>query len=225
MKRPDSLTNANSAHKNLKSLLDTITERRSVRRFRQDGITDADLRTLVFAATRAPSGGNMQPWFFTIVKNQHLKDRLASVILQNVNELNQSDLFFRKATKSIRKYSTFFKNAPIVIAVLVKLYDRTYIDSIVKFMNVDAFEAVHLLGFAEVQSVAAAIENLLLVAHAMDYGACWMRVPFCSKNNLERELGVEKPWHLLAFIPIGLPDEKPKAIARKAVEEVMKIIE
>jgi hypothetical protein len=52
-----------------------------------------------------------------------------------------------------------------------------------------------------------------------------MRVPFCSRNNLERELIVEKPLHLFAFIPIGLPDEKPKAAARKSGEGVMKIIE
>ena len=93
-------------------------------------------------------------------------------------------------------------------------------------MKVNIDEAIFLnSGFVEVQSVAAAIENLLLVAHTMGYGACWLRIPSWSKDDLERALGVKKPWHLMTFIPVGLPDEIPKFPGRKVVEKVKKNIE
>jgi nitroreductase len=80
-------------------------------------------------------------------------------------------------------------------------------------------------GLVEVQSTAAAIENLLLAAHAMGYGACWLRIQSWAKEHLEQALNVIKPWHLMAFIPLGLPAETPNFPGRKSVDEVKENIE
>ena len=71
-------------------------------------------------------------------------------------------------------------------------------------------------------SVAAAIEKLLLAAHPLGYGACWLRVPFMAKDELESLLEVRPPWELIALVPVGVPapEASPPRRERKRLEEI-----
>jgi len=59
------------------SVLEIIKKRRSIRRYREDPIPEDVLLRVLEAARLAPSGKNLQPWKFIIVKNQGLKEMLA----------------------------------------------------------------------------------------------------------------------------------------------------
>ena len=211
----------------LDTLLDIIASRRSIRKLKTTQIRESDIRTLVWAATMAPSGANIQPWKFIVVKNKQLQDKLANLVLEKTREYEKRNSISANAASRIRD-SHFFGKAPVLIAVLVK-YNQAhhgFLAKIAKAMKVDISEAIFPeAGFVEIQSTAAAIENLLLAAHAMGYGACWLRIPSFSKDDLEYALNVKKPWHLMAFIPLGLPDETPKFPGRKSVDEVKENIE
>jgi nitroreductase len=74
-------------------------------------------------------------------------------------------------------------------------------------------------------SVSAAIENLLLAAHDLGYGACWMNIPFMAKGPLETLFGIEFPWELLAMIPVGSAAHDPRKPPRKKVEDVTLVID
>jgi nitroreductase len=52
--------------------------RRSVRKYSDTPVTDAELRTLLELAGRAPSAFNLQPWRFIVVRDAALKDQLKS---------------------------------------------------------------------------------------------------------------------------------------------------
>jgi nitroreductase len=58
-------------------VLDVIKARRSVRRYKQDPIPEEVFSRVMEAARLAPSGKNLQPWKFILVKDQGLKDKLA----------------------------------------------------------------------------------------------------------------------------------------------------
>ncbi|SEO29257.1 nitroreductase family protein [Propionispora vibrioides] len=60
-------------------IFECMRESKTVRNFRQDPITDESLAKLIEAACWAPSAGNLQPWFFYVVKNEKVKQRLAAV--------------------------------------------------------------------------------------------------------------------------------------------------
>lgn len=62
--------------------LTILKERTSVRRFKPDPVPPELLRQLIEAATWAPSAGNLQPWFFYIVTDQHRKRCLSDAALQ-----------------------------------------------------------------------------------------------------------------------------------------------
>lgn len=59
------------------SVLETIKQRQSIRRYKENLIPEEVLFRVVEAARLAPSGKNLQPWKFIIVKNQALKKKLA----------------------------------------------------------------------------------------------------------------------------------------------------
>ena len=59
------------------SLGEAIFTQRAIRRFKPDPIADDDLQTVLTTGARAPSGGNVQPWRFLVVRDQALKDQLA----------------------------------------------------------------------------------------------------------------------------------------------------
>jgi len=54
-----------------------IMQRRSIRKYEPESISDDDLETILEAGRQAPSGGNSQPWHFVVVRGEELKRRLA----------------------------------------------------------------------------------------------------------------------------------------------------
>ena len=76
------------------------------------------------------------------------------------------------------------------------------------------FEPANAEDVTSFQNVAAAIQNLLLVAHAEGLGTCWMTGPVTVADEINRFLGVED-MTLVAVIPMGYPDEIPKVPPRR----------
>lgn len=60
-----------------KDLIDAIRGRRSVRDFKSDPIPDPTIGRILEAGRLAPSAGNIEPWFFYVVKNPEVKRELA----------------------------------------------------------------------------------------------------------------------------------------------------
>jgi nitroreductase len=58
------------------SFLDLVRHRRTIRRFRPDPVPDDYVDKIIEAARWAPSGYNMQPWDFVVVKDKKLRDTI-----------------------------------------------------------------------------------------------------------------------------------------------------
>ena len=61
------------------SLLELISNRKSVRKYLDKNIPDEDLRTILDAGRLAPSWMNVQSWKFILVKSQENKDLLSEL--------------------------------------------------------------------------------------------------------------------------------------------------
>jgi nitroreductase len=59
--------------------IDTIMERRSVRKYDSAPVSDADLKTILEAARQAPSAGNRQKYHLVVVRDAELKRQIAQV--------------------------------------------------------------------------------------------------------------------------------------------------
>ena len=72
-----------------------------------------------------------------------------------------------------------------------------------------------------VQSVAAAIQNMLLVAHDEGIGACWFCAPLFCPNVIRRVLKIPQHVDPQALITLGYPTANPDPPPRKSLEEIV----
>lgn len=70
-----------------------------------------------------------------------------------------------------------------------------------------------------IQGIAAAIENMLLTAHSLGLGACW--VGAFDEDEIRRLLSLPEQADVHAIITIGYADEKPEMPTKFRIEHMM----
>ena len=208
-------------------LFDAIKGRKSIRRFKQTPVPEGDIKKILDAGMRAPSANNTQPWSFLVIKDKALLSKMAEAVRQQVDRMipyaeNEKQTQRLAAYKST--YYTFFEHAPVVIAVFMEGYDAST-DELLARIGYSVDDIRRLRPLPGLQSVAAAIQNMLLAIHALGYGSCWMTGPLIAQEGFEKLLGFGKEKSIAALLPIGVPDEGPPARSRKPLEERMKAIQ
>jgi nitroreductase len=63
----------------MKDIIECMKDTHAVRQFRAEDIDDGVIADILEAACYAPSAGNLQPWYFFVVKNRKVRERLAEV--------------------------------------------------------------------------------------------------------------------------------------------------
>ena len=126
-----------------------------------------------------------------------------------------------------RERSSFFRTAPAAIAVAAAHY-QSFVDQLMSMREKTDPAAAEMrrwrnIADSRIQSVSSAITTLLLVLHQMGIGSLWMTGPMQAKGAIEKILGVPENLDLVAFIPVGYPDEKPTS-QRKPVNEVTEVV-
>lgn len=208
-------------------VFEAMERRRSIRKFTDDPVPDEDIVKIITAASQAPSGGNQQMWYFIVIRNKAVMDKMRQAVLNTVDKMLEWPEIegHEPRVKAIRGYGTFFADAPVTIAALTKGYEH-YLDGDLLPKHGLSFEQIYRLrGDAPRQSFGAAVQNLHLAALALGYGTCSMTGPLYAGPELESILGVEEPWALATIIPLGRPAEQPAARPRKPLEETYRIIE
>ncbi len=197
-------------------LLDWIRSRRSIRRYLAQPVPRDVLDELLEAARWAPSAHNRQPWRFAIIEASATKERLA----QAMGNRLRADLERDGAPPEVieadvsRSYSRISR-APVVIVVSLTMQDMdTYADE--KRQQAERIMAV--------QSVAMAVQNLLLVAHVRGLGACWMCAPLFVPETVREVLDLDSNWEPQALITLGYPAEA-KTKTRKPLGAVVRYLD
>jgi len=210
--------------------LDFIYKRISIRDFEKGDIPAGDLEEIIKAATYAPSGNNAQNWHFVIIKNKKIIEELVNIVENKHKEILEHSKDEKKKERFARylKFQTAFRGAPIVILVYAGHYNLMEED-LLKEANSESFmEIVTRIKYASpgIQSISAAIENLLLAAASLGYGGCWLTS--CNFANLEIEklINLGKDGYLLvAAVALGVPAKAARVRpSRKPIEEVITLI-
>jgi 5,6-dimethylbenzimidazole synthase len=178
-----------------------IQERRSCRKFLPEPIGEELIEKIIEAATWAPSPLNMQPWEFIVITSHTVKDQIyAESIRCKAWALEES------GWKWIGGYKVdFLKSTPVIIAVIGDP----------KKSGVDMFMEGGPSGYQH--ACAAAIQNMLLVAHALGLGTLWFT--FFDKKPMREILGIDEKKTPVALVCLGKPDGKPTAMPRKDVKD------
>ena len=162
-------------------VLEAIHTRRSIRKYAEGPVDDAQVEILLRAAMAAPSAGNQQPWQFVIVRD---KARLQEIT-------------------RIHPYAAMAPKAALGILVC----GDTRVERYPGYWVIDC---------------AAAVQNLLLAAHAVGLGAVWTGIhPMRDREEAFAKL-FATPSGVVphSFIPLGHPAEEKKSEDRYRPERV-----
>ncbi|MDD3905714.1 MAG: nitroreductase family protein [Candidatus Omnitrophica bacterium] len=172
--------------------LRSIKDRRSTRMFSNEPVDDDDLQTILHAANHAPSAHNQQSWKFIVLKGGKKSGLVDLVGTKSAEFTRPSSVLLRMAARSIA-------SAPLVIAVantgeLIKRGGELF--------KIESGSSRDFFRIMEIQSSAAAVENLLVAATSLDLAAVWLGVLVLIKNDVLRFLG-EPEGEFMAIIPVG----------------------
>lgn len=166
-----------------------IGDRRSIRKYKSDPVSDEDLYTVLEAARWAPSWANTQCWEFIVVKNPQTKVKL----METLTERNPA----RGA----------MTEAPVVIAACAQLKKSGY----------KRGEQVTDKGDWFMFDVALAVQNLTLAACSLGLGT--VHVGAFDAKKAEEILNVPEGTVVVELLPLGYPVEIPQPPPRKELSE------
>ncbi|MDL2234049.1 nitroreductase family protein [Ruminococcaceae bacterium OttesenSCG-928-L11] len=195
------------------SLMDTITARTSIRKFRPDEVDPALIRDILEAAIRAPSAKNFQPWHFVVVsgaKKQEMVQTFTQVLEEAARNPDPTAPNAKQMLAAAQYTAKLMGEAPVTIFVLNTMIPA---DHLVQ----SGMEQRMMLSL--VQSVSAAIENMLLRITDLGLGAFWNCDVFFAYDALVKWL--DTPHQLIAAVTLGHPAEQPQPRPRKPLDDVV----
>lgn len=168
------------------AVLEAIRARRSVSRVRPDGLPRELVEELLRAAVCAPNHHLTGPWRFVV---------LAGPARREVGEAHSRVALRARPDlppQGVEKEAARLERAPVVVACCVVGSD----DPVQAREDRDA--------------VAAAIQNLLLAAHARGVGAMWRTGAMVDEPEVRAALGLAPDDRVVGFVYLGLPaDPRP----------------
>ena len=177
-------------------IFETIKTRQSIGKVKPDPVSRELIEKLLSAAVQAPNHYKVRPWRFVVMTGT-AREKLGDVMAASLQEQHPEyppEAFDKERGKPLR--------SPVLIAVGV---DKPSESKVIEVENICA--------------TAAAIENLLLAAHAEGLGAKWRTGSPARDPKVKEFLGFEPDQHLISFIYIGYPEFEPKPRERPSFED------
>jgi nitroreductase len=180
-------------------VLDTIRQRRSCRKFAPAPVEEDRIAQILEAAAWAPSPLNAQPWEFVVITSAETKAQIHSEA-----ERCRSWAVDASGWKWLDTYRVdFLAQAPVIIAVVGDPNKS----------GVDRFQPQGALAYQH--ACAAAIQNMLLAAHALGLGSLWFTL--FERDAVRRILAIGEDKIPLALVCIGQAAAETAAVPRKDV--------
>lgn len=203
-------------------VVSTILARASCRNFTDQAITIQQIRTILRAGQAAPSAKNRQPWFFIVIRNQEIQDKIAELAI--IGRKKQfSNLSDEKARRMISKSGKFTSNDGVIsqadAAILVLRHsDPRYSEGLPQNLDIK-----------EEEGVACCTYSMMLAAESLGLGSVWissvLNIQTELKKLLEKYLSDQnktwqKNWQPRAILCLGYPRMQPQKPKRKELSEV-----
>ncbi|AET66083.1 nitroreductase [Desulfosporosinus orientis DSM 765] len=196
-------------------LLEAMKARRSIRKFKPEPIPESHITQLIESARLAPSGSNLQPTRFVVIKSENARTQLseatplpfvsqAPVILACcVDTESLSGLGNR--TRELMEAGAF-KDTPL---------ETIDTESYVKRSPMDKATAEAYLRL----NAAIAIDHITLRAVDLGLGTCW--VMMFDQEKVKQILGLGENYNVVALLPLGYPDQSPNPRPRIDINQIL----
>jgi nitroreductase len=199
------------------SLLEGLATTRAIRRYRPEPIPEDDLATILWHASRAPSGSNRQAFRFLVLRDgpraQQAKAALGEACRAGWAQKRGDDGYDRgsaaadttspkaRMAATMQHFVDHFEETPVVVLVCLARYRGE--------------------NPVEGASVYPACQNLLLAARALGYGGVLMSWHLFAIDQLREILGIPEEVFVAATIPLGRPAGRHGPVRRRPLGEVV----
>lgn len=197
-------------------LLEGITSTRSIRRYADEPIPPEALRDMLFAATRAPSGSNRQPFRFLVltdgpkaVKAKQLIGAAARNMWASKRETDgydkgsgaSADSPKARMARTMAHYVDHFESCPALV-----------LPCLVRYREPTTFEGA---------SIYPAVQNLLLAARGLGYGGVLTGFHGAVYQELVELLEVPENTIIAATVTLGKPVGRHGPVRRRPLAELV----
>jgi nitroreductase len=188
--------------------IEAIAARRSIRRFKDIPIPEETMEAILQAGIQAPSGKNRQPWRFVVVKGEKRSD-MVRIMRDGLDNAKREG----RATGSAEWTVKVMEHAPVTVFVFDPDGVRPWLPHAVDQMFNE---------LVDIQSVGAAIQNMLLAAQDLGIGSLWICDVLSAYEELCSWLG--EKGEMVAAVSFGYPDESPEPRPRKPMGETVRVL-
>ena len=169
--------------------LELIKTRRSTRRFQDRALEKELLDKIIEAGRYAPSGGNNQTTHFFVITDRAVLTRLASLVKREFSRMEVTPGMYRSMARAIEASKgetyVFHYDAPaLIVTANMKDYGNNMADC------------------------ACALENMMLMANALDLGSCWInQLRWLNENDAVnaffRDFGMAEDERIYGAVSVG----------------------
>lgn len=172
-------------------VLEVISKRRSIRKYKKEQISSEKLSLIVEAGRFAPSGGNNQTSHFIAIQNRETLEELKSMVEKEFAKMEIKEDTYKSIKNSISAskkggYNFTYSAPTLIVAANQKEYGNAMADC------------------------SVALENMMLAAVSLDIGSCWInQLHWLDDNKYVREymlkLGLSKDETICGGLALGYP--------------------
>ncbi len=180
----------------MKTFLDLVKSRRSIRKYTDEGVSQEDVAKILEAGRLAPSGNNAQPWRFIVIRDEGIKKRLREVA---------------------GKYDFIIK-APVVLAVVAD--PKAKMKSVSDKADAPSADTPPTMAVIKaVRDATIAADHMVMEAKDLGLGTCW--VAKYEQEDIRPVLDVPHDCYVVTLITVGHAAESPKPTPRYALAEII----
>lgn len=197
-------------------LLEGLATTRAIRRYVDEPVPESALRDMLFAATRAPSGSNRQPFRFVVLTDGPKAAAAKAMIGESARALweakRQHDGYDQgsgidtsspkaRMARTMESYVNNFDNVPVLV-----------LPCLVRYRAPTPMEGA---------SVYPAVQNLLLAARALGYGGVITGFHHAVDAPLKELLGIPPEVFIAATVTLGKPKGAHGPVRRRPMAELV----
>src|SRR5438876_937600 len=190
-----------------------VRGRRSVRRYEPRPVPRALLNAVLEAGRWAPSPHNTLPWRFALLTTATVKERLAEAMAARwTRDLGADGLSPDEVTAQVERSRRRLREAPALIV------------GCLSFTGLDAYpdearqRAEHAMA---AHSLGAALQTMMLAAHARGLATCWMCAPLFCPEVVVEALGLPPTLLPHGLLTVGYPATTPPPRERPGLETLL----
>ncbi|MGA0878754.1 MAG: nitroreductase family protein [Ilumatobacteraceae bacterium] len=200
----------------LLGLLDGLATTRAIRRYTEEKVTDDDLNTILWHASRAPSGSNRQSFRFVVLRDSATALAAKALLGQAFRSGWQAkrghdryeegsgrdpDSPKSRQAAAMQQYVDRFEEIPVVVLVCL-----------IRHRDANPYEGA---------SVYPACQNLLLAARALGLGGVLTMWHHAVEDELRALIGIPANVALSACITLGRPQGGHGPVRRRPLREMV----